>query len=93
MLPLPPVLTGSDRYRVLYCKRVMTWMFAGVRVAFYLSAWKFVPSVSRIEPNKPEEIIIIIIIIKDWTAITVYTLTVGKIVCSKLRTCWTRVLI
>jgi hypothetical protein len=29
-------------------------MFAGVRVAFYFSAWKLEPSVSRIEPNKPE---------------------------------------
>jgi hypothetical protein len=56
---LPPRLffqgvTGTGCFTVPEVKRVMTWMFAGVRATFYFSAWKLVPSVSRIEPNKPE---------------------------------------
>jgi hypothetical protein len=64
MLPLPSPqtphhlffqgMTGTGCFIVREVKRVMTWMFAGVWVAYYLSTWKLVPSVSRIEPNKPE---------------------------------------
>jgi len=47
-------MTGTGCFIVREVKRVMTWMFAGVWVAYYLSTWKLVSSVSRIEPNKPE---------------------------------------
>jgi hypothetical protein len=57
--PPPPRLllqgvTETGCFIVLQVKRGMSWMFAGVRVAFYLSAWKLAPSVSRIESNKSE---------------------------------------